>query len=220
MKPFADSEQGLVESLPLLSRLALAYAPAAIREEWLTLLALDARLATILRQAKEPMLAQLRLAWWRDRLTQPVAERPKGEPLLARLVAWPNAGAEFVPLVDGWEALLAEPPLDAAAFITFANGRIAALAALAQLLGLDVGLAQSRARRWALADLALHVQDPQEKVRARALADQAPAGRGRCPKALRPLAILEHLSVAADKRGGDLSPFTLFSALRIGLIGL
>jgi phytoene synthase len=52
---------------------------------------LDVRLAGVVRGAREPMLGQLKLAWWRDRLGGDPESWPKGEPLLASLKAW---GAE------------------------------------------------------------------------------------------------------------------------------
>jgi len=213
------TEQGLIDSLPPLSRLALAYAPDVARNAWLTVLALDARLAGIVRQAREPMLAQLRLAWWRDRLLQSVADRPKGEPLLAHLAQWPLSGAECVPLVDGWEALLSEPPLDQQAFIAFADGRVAVLKALALRLGVNLDYTETLARRWALADLAAHMQDPQEQERALAMITTRPSLRGLCPKALRPLAILEYRAVSASRGGNDSSLLSFFRIMRMGLIG-
>lgn len=77
-----------VDVLPAVSRLVIAYAPGKVREWHETLLLLDARLAGIVRSASEPMLAQLRLAWWRERFAQSVTDWPQGEPLLARLANW------------------------------------------------------------------------------------------------------------------------------------
>lgn len=65
--------------------LAIAYAPASVRARLAWLLALDQRLADVLNRASEPMIAQLRLSWWRDAMSSAPDKRPKGEPLLARL---------------------------------------------------------------------------------------------------------------------------------------
>jgi phytoene synthase len=43
--------QDLLDSLPAPWRLAVAYAPASTRDRWLTLLALDIRLAGVVRSA-------------------------------------------------------------------------------------------------------------------------------------------------------------------------
>ena len=52
----------LLETLPLRQRLALAYGTGEGRLALLGLLALDQRLAGIVRNSREPSLAQLRLA--------------------------------------------------------------------------------------------------------------------------------------------------------------
>lgn len=209
-----------LEALAPLARLALAYAPAAARADWLTFLALDQRLAGVVRSAREPMLGQLKLAWWRDRLAADPATWPRGEPLLARLAPWDNASG-LAPLVDGWEALLDEPPLDEAAIAQFAQGRAAALEVLAGKLGRAEAGAGEAARRWALADLALNTGNPHEQEAARAvLADAAPAPA--LPRALRPLVVLRGVSERALARGGAHElhrPGAFFAAVRLGLLG-
>jgi len=78
----------LASELPPPQRLALAYAPARARPATLALLALDARLAAILRGRREPLAAQLRLAWWREMFARPPSDWPAGEPLLEALRGW------------------------------------------------------------------------------------------------------------------------------------
>lgn len=212
----------LVESLPPLARLALSYAPAVAREKWLTFLALDSRLAGVIRQAREPVLAQLRLAWWRDRLGQAPVERPRGEPLLARLEQWQGCEAALIALVDGWEALLSEPPLDAETLTVFADGRTRALAALATRLGWPPESVEITARRWALADLALHLGDEAAIATAQELLEATPAAGAVLPRSLRPLAVLEKVTVRAAGKGSVnalTSPMVLLVALRAGLLG-
>ena len=51
----------LAETIPVFQRLALSYGARPARLPTLSLFALDARLADVLRSASEPMLAQLRL---------------------------------------------------------------------------------------------------------------------------------------------------------------
>ncbi len=65
--------------------LAIAYAPVPLRARLKWLLMLDQRLSDVLNRAREPMIAQLRLSWWRDGLKSAADKRPKGEPLLAQL---------------------------------------------------------------------------------------------------------------------------------------
>jgi hypothetical protein len=66
-------------------KLAITYAPVSARSRLGWLLAIDQRLLSVLHRASEPMIAQLRLSWWRDALKAPFDKRPKGEPLLAGL---------------------------------------------------------------------------------------------------------------------------------------
>lgn len=200
------------EHLLPLTRLALAYAPSGTRNDWSVGLRLDCRLGHIVLAAREPVLAQLKLAWWRDQLNLPAAVRAKGEPLLACLSTWPDEARALALLVDGWEALLGEEnPSAAAAFIA---GRKALANALAGKLGCDAGTAEARAGRWARADLALRKGDP--------LTLPAAAMRSR-EKAMRPLVVLEAVTCRAAARGSVnalTSPMALLTALRSGLLGV
>ena len=94
--------RSLAEQLPPPQRLALSYAPPSARCPTLALLALDTRLAGLLRRRGEPVLAQVRLAWWRDILAAEPGGWPEGEPVLALLRSW-REPAPLVALVDGWE---------------------------------------------------------------------------------------------------------------------
>jgi hypothetical protein len=69
------------------SVLAIAYAQPNVRARLAWLLALDQRLSDVLGRASEPMIAQLRLSWWRDALNAAPEKWPKGEPLFAELAA-------------------------------------------------------------------------------------------------------------------------------------
>lgn len=208
------------EQLPPPQRLALAYASARSRPATLALLALDARLAAILRGRREPMVAQLRLAWWRDTLASPPPEWPSGEPLLEALRPWREPSA-LCRLVDGWEALLAEA-LSPAVIAEFADGRGQAFAALARELGArSPEDAAEAARVWAVGDLAANISASAERSLA------VEYGRGlppppRLPASLRPLAVLAGLSAVALAGGGRpllAGPRSALLALRIGFTG-
>jgi hypothetical protein len=69
------------------SLLAIAYAPVVVQARLRWLLTLDQRLSDVLARASEPMIAQLRLSWWRDGINAAPEKRPKGEPLFAALIA-------------------------------------------------------------------------------------------------------------------------------------
>jgi phytoene synthase len=215
--------QSLVETLPLPQRLALAYAPRHLREATLGLFALDAHLANLVRKAREPLLTRARLAWWRERLAEPVARRPKGDPLLDLLASWHEREAGLIALVDGWEHLLADR-LDTAAIAGFAKGRGAGFAGLAALAG-EAGWrvpAEQAGTRWALADLAAHLGDAGERGRVLEAAQATGRRRIDLPRALRPLAVLDGLARRSLARGGaPLAEGALagFAALRLGIAG-
>lgn len=142
---------------PLLD-LVLSYAPASKRPAFAALLALDSALGQVLRTTREPMVGQMRLAWWREALEQLDFAPAPGEPVLQALAAeaLPRGvdGAQLAQLVDGWEPLLGD--IDAVAIAAHADLRGAVLFKLAGAL-----LAASPSdpvlpagKGWALVDLA------------------------------------------------------------------
>jgi len=214
----------ILDTLPALQRVALAYAPRAARLQTLALFALDARLASLVRHASEPMLAQLRLAWWRETLAGDPAHWPKGEPLLAALSSWEGQLSALSGLVDGWEAMTEHAPLPQDAINELAGARGAAFAALARLVGADdeAELAARRGQAWAHADIASRLTHPEEKRSAMARVAEQEWQAGGLPRRLRPLAVLHGLAARSAKRGEDLEqsgPFALVSAIRLGLLG-
>jgi hypothetical protein len=101
---------GIPLQLPPPANLAVAYTPVAFRPSFTLLLQLDGRFADIVWKAREPMIAQIKLAWWRDAFaTEPVL-RPKGEPLLQSLGARGDliSPSALEDLVSAWELLLGE----------------------------------------------------------------------------------------------------------------
>ena len=78
---------------------------AALAALW----ALAERLTKLLSEAREPLIGQIKLAWWRDMMVMLASEPaalPKGEPLLAELQAtWAGEGG-LDTLVDAAEAML------------------------------------------------------------------------------------------------------------------
>ena len=206
--------------LPPPQRLALAYAPAPSRPSTLAVLALDARLAQVLRGRREPLGAQLRLAWWREMLERPSAQWPAGEPLLDLLRRWRDPAA-LAALPLGWEALLADE-LTPATIAEFADARGEAFAALARELGADAPAnAAAAARIWAVADLAANLSAGAERQLAVDYGRRLGALLS-LPPSLRPLAVLAALGAAALARGGGdllVGPRSTLLALRTGLTG-
>lgn len=215
----------LTDTLPALQRLALAYSPAGVREQTLGLFALDARLATVIRSASEPMLAQIRLAWWREMFDRPAADWPEGEPLLALLASWDEERAALVALADGWEAMTGEGGAATAAFSELANARGRSFGALARLVRASekADVAEVLGREWAVADIAAHLSRDDEREAATALAAQQEWKAQRLSRRLRPLAVLHVLARRSMRRGESLdtlSPGALLPALRAGLLGI
>lgn len=218
--PDVTAQVPLPGQLPTPQRLALTYATTRTRPAFLALFLLDTRFAAILRGKREPIAAQLRLAWWRDVLAKPADQRPIGEPAVEALAAWRDPSGLAV-LASGWEALLSEE-LSPDVIAEFAGARGASFALLAEELGVARPKEAATAGEiWALADLAANVAPGEEK----ALVVEYGRTRlppPRLPAPLRPLAVLAGLGEAALRRGGLpllSGPRSTLLALRIGLSG-
>lgn len=212
-----------VAPLPPERQIALRLTPWRYRPALQGLLLLDARLAQSLARKGDPILSQIRLAWWREQLAGLGARGFQGEPLLAVLTGtWGLAAARLATLVDGWEELIGEPPLDRSAISRFAAGRGQAMAAFAMLAGeADHRPASSRAgERWALADFAARTSHADERAAALDMARAMPLPVA-LPRALRGLALLDGLAARAASRGGPLfaGRGAALAAMRLGLLG-
>lgn len=207
--------------LALPYRLALSYAPKSARENILTLMLLDERMAAVLRGGSEPMVMQLKLAWWRDRLRESPSEWPKGEPLLSRLARWSPGTNGLDQLADGWEVLLGDD-LSADAIEEHADARAFGWCALARYYSQDVVLAREAARVWAATDLALNLTDETEIAGAKAVASGYETDIGSLGRELRPLAVLAALAQRNLRRGSDQvldGPGAMMTAMRVGMVG-
>lgn len=213
----------LLETLPLPQRLALSYAPRRARAPTLAMLALDTRLAGIIRTGGEPVIAQMKLAWWRERLAQDPAQWPVGEPLLALLNESAHECTRLSPLVDGWEVLLADS-LGLEEISLFAKGRALAWASVADAAG-QTGASvsvENAGRTWALADLAMNLGTQEEIARVRAAAEKETESQPVLPTVLRPLTVLRGLAIRALRRNATEmldGPGAMATALRLGIIG-
>jgi 15-cis-phytoene synthase len=175
-----------IPPLPPPHALAIVYTRSDIRDRLRWLLAFDGRLLSVLHKASEPMIAQLRLSWWRDALSTPVEKRPKGEPLLAELfvVGADNALLTAAKaLVDAYEILATQDDPH-----QLEGARVARMHALAGALDVWVGGAagddktlETLVQWWSAGDGALPPS---------------------LPKSLRPLTIVamaEHLEQAPSR---------------------
>lgn len=202
------------------AKLALGSAVGADALAYRCLFILETRLERAVHEASEPIIAQLKLAWWRDRFADDPANWPKGEPLLEALASWGGHAASLGRLVDGWEVLASGEALSPADIETFAQGRVSAWTALSQVVmsavtGEDLRRVSIAAKASALADL---------KERGVDVAGYAASSAGRfapLPRRLRPFSVLGalgHRALARDREVLDGFP-ALALALRHGLLG-
>jgi 15-cis-phytoene synthase len=136
-------------------RLAVAYARSDLRSAFTLLLAFDARLADIVGRASEPIIAQMKLAWWYDAIARDPVARPKGEPILQALgeVATPSLEEAMKQLLDAWGMLLAADDWTVDVLAQFADARSSAVfGTYATWVGCDADIAGA-GEAWSLADL-------------------------------------------------------------------
>lgn len=179
--------------------LALSYVPAARRAAVAALWTLDATLAAVLTSGREPLISQIKLAWWRDSLAALGGGRAPAEPALQAIaehvLPLGIAGADLARMQEGWEVLLTPDPLSAAELDLYAAARGGRLfAATAAALG-DAGFegAAGAGEAWALIDLARHSGSAVDAEAAVAAA-RSRAGSARWPARLRPLGMLAMLA--------------------------
>ena len=142
----------------------LVSVPHARRPAISALWGVAARLTKLLIDAREPLIGQIKLAWWRDMAAMVASDPsglPKGEPLLAELQqTWAGQGG-LDALVDAAEAMLLAD--DAA------ERRAAAEGFGGQLFSLSGG-EEAGGKRWGLI-WGAGVED--SEAQARALLDEA-----------------------------------------------
>lgn len=175
--------------------LALSYVPALRRPALHALFALDSALGAALAGGREPMIARIKLAWWRDSLERLDREKPPAEPVLqalAELVLPAGiSGAELAEMEEGWAVLPSDAPLLAEDLAAHARKRGALLfACAARLLGSD---GEAGGEAWALVDLARHCGNSEDRDAALAAARALPPSP-RVPSRLRPLGMLGALA--------------------------
>lgn len=165
-------------------RLAIAYARGDLRDAFSLLLRFDERIAGIVGRSTEPMIAQMKIAWWEDAIAKPKGDRPKGDPLLIELnqIGGEDVLAAMQKLLDGWGLLLAEEQWSGKTLSAFAQARAEAIfGTYARWVGDDVaGLGE----QWAIDDLRVRFGNRVDASLA-AVRDRLPSSRR-----LRPLTIL------------------------------
>lgn len=107
-------------------KLALSYLSAEFRPLLTLFLAFDSRMSQIYDKMNDVMIAQIRLAWWRDTIGKD--SKPKGEPLISLIE---NAQTQYIDInlshaliemVNGWEILMtADDQIDDQSMLKFAQ---------------------------------------------------------------------------------------------------
>ncbi|MFL6844825.1 MAG: squalene/phytoene synthase family protein [Allosphingosinicella sp.] len=177
--------------------LALAYVPARHRAAVGALWRLDAALGDALAAGREPMIARIKLAWWREALERLDREPAPAEPVLRDLAehVLPHlSGESLARMEEGWAVLPSTEALgaeDLAAYASARGGRLFALTA--RLLGGTQPGLEEAGEAWALVELARHCTTSEDSDVALAAARERgiPA---RWPASLRPLGMLTALA--------------------------
>jgi phytoene synthase len=175
--------------------LALSYVPAERRPALHALFMLDAAIGKTLAGGREPMIARIKLAWWREALERLDRESPPAEPVLQavarHILPRGVTGADLAEMEEGWAVLLSDGPLSAEDLATYARRRGAVL--FARAARLLEGEGETGGEAWALVDLARHCGDAEDRDAALATARALPAP-SRVPPRLRPLGMLGALA--------------------------
>lgn len=204
MNDALDTVAALVRERDLDRYLATLYAAPAVRPALLALHALDLELAEVARSTTEPMLGQIRLAWWREQLQGLDAGARPAQPVLAaladHLMPAGVAGASLEPLEDAWLAML-DDDVEAHAE---ARGQLfgAAMALLAPQGAAGSHRAVTRlGAGWAIVDVARTGVDVGEARLSRAGELLAPVALPAAARALSGLAALARRDLAALRQG-------------------
>ena len=190
-------------------RLALAYAPRTLRPAFETLLRFDGELATAVSVASEPLLGQVRLAWWRDALADP-SHAENRVPLLNELATIGRSDIilpALTAMVNGWETLLSPLPMEQETLRDYAEGRGGGLfAAAAHAAGCPESAARDSGIGWALTDFAFRCSDAETAVRSLDLARDHLADLPQLSRDLRSFALLARFARSDTRRRLEQGP--------------
>ena len=171
------------------------------RADVLALYAFDHELARALKVASTPLLAEIRLTWWREALDEifageAVRRHPIAEALAGAVRRRGLTRAPLEAMIDGQIAALDDAMLDEAAILGWADaveGSVASLAATVLDPAASAQAAATAGRAWGLALLRRSGRAPEAVLRpllasalaeARAAAARRSASR-RCPRRCR-----------------------------------
>lgn len=183
-------------------KLAFAYLPARHRAAIEALFAIDGAMGEVVRTTSEPMVGQIRLAWWRERLEEldsggDAPAEPRLQAVKQELIGRGVHGRDLAGLERGWVRLFDEFPWDVgtAEAIWFRGRLLFALGA--QLLAKTDDVIEGAGGLWALVDAARHCSDgaSREMLIAQARTFARGLGGSRSSAPLRPLSMLAALAI-------------------------
>lgn len=207
--------------------LALAYAPTTTRDALSALWELDARMRRIFGSGRDETIAQIKLAWWQERLADLRPGQALGEPLLTRVSAIAvsdDVRRALSSLVAGWRELPLAEPWTGGEVDAHAASRGRALLALGVgILGAQVDEAYMQAgEAYALSDVAGLAADPATRILVRDMARlRFASGLPRVwPKPLRTIGMLVALARRDVVSGRDERPGSPARMARMAWHGL
>ncbi len=188
-------------------RLALTYAKTESRDALTLFLTLDTRLAQIWMKGTEPLIGQMRMAWWRDALLKPVSQRPKGEPLFLDMTLLSrDFSASMIHLVDAWYGLLVHEEWTADVLTAFAMHRSQGIfGGYAQAVALDDNITEKLVEiglRWAMRDALQYCKTVEQAELMHSCLPPRSVYTG-LPRAARPLSLL---ALSAEQTRGGMAP--------------
>jgi phytoene synthase len=169
---------------------------------------ISAAMGDVLRTTSEPMIARIRLAWWRERLEElrdgsPAPAEPRL--LAAQQLLLPRgvAGADLAELETGWARMLEPFPWDIETKEGIWFRGVKAFGLAARLLGHPDERLQQAGGLWALVDAARHCSDAETRERLMTRAGTIARGlKGKKFAArIRPLSALAALAIRDTERG-------------------
>jgi phytoene synthase len=167
---------------------------------------LDAALGAVLAGGREPLIGQIKLAWWRDALDALDRLPPPAEPVLQAVAehVLPTGvtGGDLSKMEEGWTLLLSQEPLTTDELDRYATSRGRLLFRHSgTILGHPLGEEMEQAGEgWALADLARH-SNAGDAAAASEAGQKRFSRAPRWPSPLRPLGMLAALA-RRDLAGG------------------
>jgi phytoene synthase len=183
-------------------KLAFAYLPARHRPAIQALFAIDGAMGDVVRTTSEPMVGQIRLAWWRERLEEldqaaGAPAEPRLQSVRRELMARGVAARDIAGLERGWVRLFDPFPWEVgtAEAIWFRGRLLFALGA--QLLAKTDDSIEGAGGLWALVDAARDCSDGDSRAMLIGQARTFAKGLGgaRFPAPLRPLSMLAALAI-------------------------